>query len=345
MHTKKIFQVALAASLTTSAIVLPIQQVQAAPKFSDIGSSSIEMQDAIMNLVERKVISGYPDGTFKPAKSITRTQAAKILAGALKLDTKNIKNPNFKDVPVSDPNYPYIAALANKGIINGSNGKFNPQNPITRGQMAKMIVKGFDLPLANGKLPFTDVPANSEYVPYIQTLYSNAITTGKTATTYDPQGHVSRGHLVVFVTRSEKVKGGNTPELSGTSITLRAKDYKLAYIQAYYGGRTTAKDAVFKWDEASQSTPQSITLRPTKEGTSKLIISGASLQGNPTGNDTAYLAHVKKVNGALHLTLEKVNEALHAENEDFYSSFDAFNFNPSKVTVSTLDGKTLPSSD
>ena len=52
---------------------------------------SSEEGQAIINLAQRGIISGYPDGTFKPENSITRTQAAKILAGILKLDTVHVK--------------------------------------------------------------------------------------------------------------------------------------------------------------------------------------------------------------------------------------------------------------
>lgn len=63
--------------------------------FPDINPTNEEGK-AIIQLAERGIISGYTDGTFKPANPITRTQAAKILAGILKLDTVHVKIHNSK---------------------------------------------------------------------------------------------------------------------------------------------------------------------------------------------------------------------------------------------------------
>ncbi len=100
MNTHRFYQMAIAATLATSAIVITTP-AQAATSFPDINASTEEGK-AILNLAQRGIISGYPDGTFKPANSITRTQAAKILAGILHLDTDNVTNPQFKDIQPGD---------------------------------------------------------------------------------------------------------------------------------------------------------------------------------------------------------------------------------------------------
>jgi len=119
LKSNRFYHIAMASALATSAIVIA-PPAHAASVFSDVKNVSSEEGQAIINLAQRGIISGYPDGTFKPENSITRTQAAKILAGILKLDTVHVKNPNFKDIKPGDPNYGAIAALANAGIISGS---------------------------------------------------------------------------------------------------------------------------------------------------------------------------------------------------------------------------------
>ncbi|MEI6309676.1 MAG: S-layer homology domain-containing protein, partial [bacterium] len=42
-------------------------------------------QADIMTLVDKGIISGYPDGSFQPDKSVTRAEFIKILAAALQL--------------------------------------------------------------------------------------------------------------------------------------------------------------------------------------------------------------------------------------------------------------------
>ena len=53
---------------------------------------------------------------------------------------------------------------------------------------------------------FTDVFVQSESFRYINALYSYAITTGTSATTYSPGNRVTRGQLAVFITRAENTR-------------------------------------------------------------------------------------------------------------------------------------------
>ena len=55
-------------------------------------------------------------------------------------------------------------------------------------------------------LPFKDVNDKQEYAKYIQTLYTNKITTGTSTTTFDPNKNVTRGQFVSFIHRTEKNK-------------------------------------------------------------------------------------------------------------------------------------------
>ena len=107
-----------AATATIAAIVAPIS-ASAATSFGDVKGNDY-FAEAIQSLTERGIINGYSsDHTFRPYKEVTRGQAAKMIAGALGYDIKNVKNPHFKDVPTTHEFYGAIAALADHGIING----------------------------------------------------------------------------------------------------------------------------------------------------------------------------------------------------------------------------------
>ena len=150
-------------------VATPLQG-KAATQFSDVPSSK-HFAEAVYDLAERNIIGGYPDGTFKPGNSITRGQAAAIIAKMIKLDTSNVKNPGFKDVSTANGYYKAIAAMAEKGIISGyGDGRYGPNDPIKRGQMASILVKAFDLPRYNfesHKSPFEDVKRGTGHDPSI----------------------------------------------------------------------------------------------------------------------------------------------------------------------------------
>ena len=92
-------------------------------------------------------IEGNADGTFAPLAPITRAEATKIILLS-KYQDKEIQNsiPSFTDTPDLSPNanpwfYKYIAFASKQKIIDGySNGNFGPNDLLTRGQAAKIIV-------------------------------------------------------------------------------------------------------------------------------------------------------------------------------------------------------------
>ncbi|CAM5698493.1 S-layer protein OS=Lysinibacillus sphaericus OX=1421 GN=LS41612_21895 PE=4 SV=1 [Lysinibacillus sphaericus] len=144
---QKVNKALIATVFATSGIAVvvpPPQKVAAATSpFVDINQYSSHY-DNILKLYAQGAISGFADKTFRPNQNVTRGQAAKMLATVLKLDLKNVEDPYFRDVPKSNEYYKYVAALQNAGIMSGyANGSFMPNEVITRGQLAKILVLGF----------------------------------------------------------------------------------------------------------------------------------------------------------------------------------------------------------
>ena len=205
---KKLYNLALATTLTTAVVVAiaPTNAAAATVNFKDLPKTDVHYEN-VMDLADRGIIKGYPDGTFKPYQPIKRAHAAKIIAQALEskgiLDTKNVTNPGFKDVPKTHPYYSEIAALANAGIINGyPDGTFGPEITLSRGQLSKIIARAYKLTSEAYNHPFKDI-SSSEFKKYITMLYKYGVTTGTTKTTYSPGAPVTRGQLATFVVRAE----------------------------------------------------------------------------------------------------------------------------------------------
>lgn len=113
-------------------------------KFSDVAKSH-PAYDKIMALVDRGVIEGYTDGTFRPNENVTRGQFAAFIARALELPSP--KTPKkFSDVNSRVATYDGIIKAANAGIIVGyKNGSFKPNENISRGDMAIMLDRALQL--------------------------------------------------------------------------------------------------------------------------------------------------------------------------------------------------------
>ncbi|MGE7943506.1 S-layer homology domain-containing protein [Lysinibacillus xylanilyticus] len=212
---QKVNKALIATVFATSgiAVVVPLPQKAAAATspFTDIDQYSSHY-DNILKLYSQGAISGYADKTFRPNQNVTRGQAAKMLATVLNLDLKNVQDPYFKDVPESSEYYKYVAALQNAGIMSGySNGTFMPNEVITRGQLAKILVLGFKFEVAsNYNHSFKDVTSQTSNAIYIQTLVDLNITEGTTPVTFSPFDAVTRGQIASFIVRSQEKKSNAT---------------------------------------------------------------------------------------------------------------------------------------
>lgn len=197
---------ALAATFAATTVAYVAQApAQAAIPFKDIQNVG-DHYTAIDELYNLGIIEGRSLTTFAPYEAATRAELALFIANALNLDTKNVADPGFIDVPKNSKYYGAIAALYNEGIISGYSDKtFKPNNNVTRSQVAKMLVLGFDLELANTTTTkFKDVNAiqDTDARRYIQTLVQYNITKGTSETTFSPNDHVKRAQLATFLKRA-----------------------------------------------------------------------------------------------------------------------------------------------
>lgn len=208
---QKIFGASLAVAVATGTLAvgaplyIKADEVKI-PTFSDVKDiESHHFYDSVRSLASRGIVKGFADGTFKPNQSVTRGQIASVLAQTIGLDTKNVKNPGFKDLKVTDPHYGSIAALVEAGIVKGYDDKtFKPGGSLTRAHIAKMISIGFNLEEAKlTNSPFKDVKVEHWFADYVQALITNEITTGTTPTTFEPNAFVTRGQMASLIVRSE----------------------------------------------------------------------------------------------------------------------------------------------
>lgn len=195
----------LFSALTAGALLLgPTAQ---AANFNDVPSSNT-LKYEIDYLVEQGVINGYKDGSFRPNDMIQKQHIAKILVNSLQLDTSNVADPGYKDIPKTHIYYKEIAAAQNAGIF-GKAEYFQPNSTISRGFMARVLVRAYELNMPNlaGFEPtdFVDVQKNNAYYKDVSTLSALNITKGSYRegnAYFDPNKAVSRAHFTAFLARA-----------------------------------------------------------------------------------------------------------------------------------------------
>ena len=98
-------------------------------------------QKYIAVLQNRNVIGGFPDGSFKPDKGITRAQFAAIAQKALDLPPAG-REANFNDLPKKHWAYKAVSAVSEAGLVTGfPDGTFRPEDKITRAQALVILAK------------------------------------------------------------------------------------------------------------------------------------------------------------------------------------------------------------
>lgn len=141
-------------------------------------------------LASRNIISGYPDGTFRPGNLISRAQLAKVVSNAANY-SETYTTQSFADIPVDSTFYQFIERLRSRNIVSGypcggpgepcGGGNlpyFRPNANTTRGQIAKIvsIARGYTDPPAGQS--FQDVPPGSTFYEWVQRLVANNVMTG-----------------------------------------------------------------------------------------------------------------------------------------------------------------------
>ena len=147
----------------------------------------------------------------------------------------------FTDVPADHPYATAIGELADRLIILGpGDGTFLPNDPVTRQQFAKMIVKSLELAVTGLEVcPFTDVVAQVGVDPFYPSKYvavcaREEITKGYTATTFGAKDPIKHQQLITMVTRA----AGVTDPGAGFVPTFTAGQFSLQ--EHYLNARTAA---------------------------------------------------------------------------------------------------------
>ncbi len=102
------------------------------------------------------IISGYPDGSFRPEKAVTRAEMASLLCRMLKEPPTHTAGDIFTDVDASHWASGYIAIAHNKKIIGGNpDGSFRPEDSISYEEAVKMAVMATEM--SDGVKPYPGI--------------------------------------------------------------------------------------------------------------------------------------------------------------------------------------------
>ncbi|WP_281863087.1 D-alanyl-D-alanine carboxypeptidase family protein [Planomicrobium okeanokoites] len=177
------------------------EKAEAAVTFPDLKDYKAEIE----YLTGLEIIRGYPDGTFRPAASITRLDAVRMILREMKIEDPAASDPGFSDMDSSTEGYAEVAKAVEIGFINGKTTKdgeriFDPKGKLTRAEMAKILTEAYAL-VANNNVKFVDVSTGHWANAYISRLATAKVTDGFPGGYFKPESSLERQHFAVFMAR------------------------------------------------------------------------------------------------------------------------------------------------
>lgn len=189
-------------------------------------------QATIVKAYEKKLISGYQDGTFRPNDKITRGEYAAILARVTGLE----RSQEQEQHPFSDLeghwSEPAVSQLVGQGFIITSDyaDGFKPNVELTRYEMMKWIANGLMKSdssfqdafqdTKNTLLPTPEVnygTIRAEQIPYLALVRGTGIVGGFQDGTLKPANSTSRAEVSAILLRYMDVEGTDAKQYSDLS--------------------------------------------------------------------------------------------------------------------------------
>ena len=194
-------------------IMMLIFQAVSFAAFTDIDISG-NVGNAITQLVNLGILSGYPDGLFRPDGLLTRAQFAKIAVCMLGSESEASSlsgNDIFSDVDENHWASGYVNCIAQKGIINGyPDGSFGAEENITYAQALTILVRLLGYSGEDVAYKWPD--------GYIKKAQSLGITRGINFGTYENITRGNAAYVIYNALLAEKKEGSSIKLLSSSSI-------------------------------------------------------------------------------------------------------------------------------
>ena len=154
------------------------------------------------------VISGYPDGTFRPEGHITRAEICTLLMKTKGIGDFRPRGKPFRDIPVTHWAANYIGAAARQGIVKGyPDGTFRPNGLISRAEGVVMLARFANLPESRLlEVPFTDVPGRHWAVKEISAAKEGGLLQYLAGKPFELNRQLTRAEVAEMLSKTSYLK-------------------------------------------------------------------------------------------------------------------------------------------
>lgn len=188
--------------------------------------------DVIQNWMNRGLIGGYSDGTFRPDKAITRAEFMAMVNKAFNLEAKG--SIHFKDVAETDWYYDAVRAAFHADYIGGyPDGSIKPNHPICRQEVAAILSKIRNTAQNPDVIhQFSDANLIAEWAKgFVGAVVAEGYMSGYPMGTFKPTSYLTRAEAVTVLNKV---------------LAVQISDQEVSYLGAGVFGPETGKTTIAK---------------------------------------------------------------------------------------------------
>jgi GH43 family beta-xylosidase len=156
----------------------------------------------IRQALEKEIVTGYPDGTFKPGATVTRAEFAVMLINTLKPQESGTELTFTDTVAIGDWAKKAVAQAVQSSVIKGyADGSFRPNAAITRAEMAAMVAN--TLGLSNEQVAVSGFADDKDIPQWAKgaaaELKKRGLIEGRNTNQFVPNGQTTRAEAVTVL--------------------------------------------------------------------------------------------------------------------------------------------------
>ena len=197
---KRILPLFLALVLSVSAVT--VSAAAAGTSFTDVPRGSWA-EESIRRAAEQGILSGYGNGRFGYGRTMTRAAFTTALVRLFGWEPAAGAVPAFSDTDSAAWYYTAVETAYAHGAVTLQSDRFRPDDPITREEVAVMIVRALNYEALAGLVqqlpsPFTDLTTNAGY---IAVAYNLGLMNGTSTETFSPDVPATREQAAAVLMR------------------------------------------------------------------------------------------------------------------------------------------------